>query len=154
MVETVARVFETEDIKRIKNGAPASPCTSCASSLGCCGCPRYYDWRAKYEVPLKEAGVFEYARQYEEVKASLEEGIWNLRSDYKRLKNLEAEIKEIAPQVLGGLVSESAKLLTDLMDKYLQLEKELGNTPVNMGDMDKETEEERIKRLGEKALGL
>ena len=35
------------------------------------------------------------------------------------------ELGEIAPQVLQGLVDESIPLIADLLNKYLQLKKEL-----------------------------
>ena len=75
---------------------------------------------------MKSAGVLEYAvTGHNHCTSSFRECLHKLNSEFKDLLGLRNELGEITPQVLQELVDESIPLIADLLNKYLQLKKEL-----------------------------
>ncbi len=125
MQKVTIAVFGEKDAELIKRYLPESPCESCSAGAGCVGCPAHRQWQKDYEAPLKSANVLEYAVRYNHYASSFRECLHKLNSGFKNLLGLGDELGEIAPQVLQGLVDESIPLIADLLNKYLQLKKEL-----------------------------
>lgn len=141
MHEVITRTFDKEDVELIKRYLPDSPCKSCDAGIGCCGCPEQRDYEATYVKPLKDAGVYEYAVQYNRYLDSFRKHKWEIQAELETLQFLGDELGDMAPQVLTEAIEESIRSTTNLLEKYQMFKKQLGTSVEVLGSSEVDTKE-------------
>ena len=58
MKQTVTWEFEENDFELLKEYIKPNPCNSCPDQLGCCGCSKYAEWLAAWDM-YKQANMSE-----------------------------------------------------------------------------------------------
>lgn len=85
--------FTKEDIELLKKPIPTFPCTTCRSTIECCGCPERWEYNEKIK-PYEEANIIDVARELLDI-TNMEKKIEEMQNRVAYIKvNLPEEVKK------------------------------------------------------------